>query len=110
MRHSALELDGTALKVYYSNALACPESILLSTIDLTADWMRWKASEPETILEPATGYEGGQMTLAPSKRGDVMEKVRQVRDPAIFQDGDETYLLYSVAGEQGIAIAKLDSD
>ncbi len=34
-----------------------------------------------------------------------MEKVRQLRDPAIFRDGDEAYLLYAVAGEQGIGVA-----
>jgi hypothetical protein len=32
----------------------------------------------------------------------------QLRDPAIFEDDDgRTYLLYSVAGESGIAIAEL---
>jgi hypothetical protein len=30
-----------------------------------------------------------------------------VRDPGIFREGGDTYLLYSVAGEYGIAIARL---
>lgn len=33
--------------------------------------------------------------------------VRQIQDPAIFEDGDHSSLLYSVAGERGIAIARL---
>jgi hypothetical protein len=33
--------------------------------------------------------------------------VRQLRDPGIYQEGNRTYLLYSVAGEQGIAIAEI---
>lgn len=110
MRHSAFQLDGNTLKVYYSNALSCLESILLSTIDLTPDWMHWKESESVTVLEPTTDYEGGQVPTAQSKRGDIMEKVRQLRDPAIFREGADTYLLYSVAGEQGIGIATLDFD
>ncbi len=36
-----------------------------------------------------------------------MGKVRQLRDPVAYRDSADTYLLYSVAGEQGIAIASL---
>ena len=32
---------------------------------------------------------------------------RQLRDPAIFEEDGQTYLLYAVAGEQGLAIARL---
>ena len=34
-------------------------------------------------------------------------RVRQLRDPAIFREDRKTYLLYSVAGESGLAIAEL---
>jgi hypothetical protein len=33
--------------------------------------------------------------------------VRQLRDPAIFREDGRTYLIYSVAGESGLAIAEL---
>jgi len=36
-----------------------------------------------------------------------MEQVRQLRDPALLETDGRTYLLYSVAGESGIAIAEL---
>jgi hypothetical protein len=36
--------------------------------------------------------------------------VRQLRDPAIFREDGRTWLLYSVAGENGIAIAELKDD
>jgi hypothetical protein len=39
-----------------------------------------------------------------------MVPVRQLRDPAIYQEDGRTYLLYSVAGEHGIAIAELLED
>ena len=90
--------------------LESPERIYLATIDLRPDWTQWKESEPVTLLEPDMEYEGADMPTEPSSRGAVMEKVRQLRDPGIYQEGDATYLLYSVAGEQGIALARLLED
>jgi hypothetical protein len=107
MRHSAVKLDGAKLSVFYSDAGDCPESILVSTIDLNGDWMQWKATEPRVVLEPETEYEGAELPLEPSKRGAIFERVRQVRDPGIFREDGKTYLLYSVAGEYGIALAEV---
>lgn len=107
MRHAALRLKGATLQVFYSNAGDAPERILLSTIDLTPDWMQWKESPAVTILEPEYDYEGVKLPLVSSERGWAPEPVRQLRDPCIYQESNETYLLYSVAGEQGIAIARL---
>jgi hypothetical protein len=33
--------------------------------------------------------------------------VNQLRDPAIFEEHERTYLIYAVAGESGIAIAEI---
>jgi len=107
MRHTALKLDGPILSVFYTNAGDCPERILLSTIDLTRDRRSWVASVPVVVLEPELDYEGGNLPRVPSVRGLVSEPVCQVRDPAIFCENSHTYLLYSVAGEHGIAIAEL---
>jgi hypothetical protein len=110
MRHSALKLDGDRLSVFFTQAGDCPERILLSQIALTGDWRSWQAGEPVTVLEPEEEYEGGHLALEPSKRGLVMGPVRQLRDPAIYREDGRTYLLYSVAGEYGIAIAELLED
>ena len=107
MRHSALRLRDDVLEVYYSIAGAAPESILLSKIELTPDWRDWNASEPVKVLEPEMEYEGAGLPIEPSKRGAVNEPVRQLRDPCIYDESGTTYLLYSVAGESGIAIAML---
>jgi len=107
MRHTALKLDGNILSVFYSNAHDCPERILMSTIELTPDWMTWKKSAPAIILEPEMEYEGAELPFEPSARGWAPERVKQLRDPAIFSECGRTYLLYSVAGEHGIAIAEL---
>ena len=50
------------------------------------------------------------LPLEPSVSRKVLEKVRQLRDPRIFREGKKTFLLYSVAREHGIAIAKLFED
>lgn len=107
MRHTALKLDGSTLSVFYSNVGDCPERILLSTIDLTPDWRQWQASEPATVLAPEMEWEGANLPLEPSIRGWAPQPVRQLRDPAIFREDGRTYLLYSVAGEHGIAIAEV---
>ena len=59
------------------------------------------------MLEPELAYEGAHQPLVPSERGAIHEPVRQLRDPCIFEEGGRTWLLYAVAGEQGIAIAEL---
>jgi hypothetical protein len=33
--------------------------------------------------------------------------VNQLRDPALFEEDGQVYLLYSVAGERGIALARV---
>ena len=79
----------------------------MAEIDLSPDWMEWRESEPTVVLEPETEYEGADLPLEPSRRGLTEVSVRQLRDPAIYEEKGSAYLLYSVAGEDGIAIAKL---
>lgn len=107
MRHCALKIDGSVLSVFYTSVGDCPERILLSTIDLSMDWTAWRATQPVTVLEPTADYEGANLPPEPSVRGWSPEPVRQLRDPAIFREDGRTYLLYSVAGESGIAIAEI---
>lgn len=107
MRHSALKLDDSRLGVFFTNVGSCPECILFSTIDLSSDWREWRASEPITVLTPEEEYEGAGLPLEPSVRGPAPGPVRQLRDPAVFSEGGRTFLLYSTAGESGIAIAEI---
>ncbi|MFN8526673.1 MAG: hypothetical protein U0821_26515 [Chloroflexota bacterium] len=107
MRHSAFKLDGDTLSVFYTNAGDAPEQILMSTIELAADWRAWRTTDPVAVLAPEMPYEGSDQPIEPSKRGLVHGPVHQLRDPAIFREDGRTYLLYSVAGEHGIAIAEI---
>ena len=106
-RHAALILLDDILYVFYSRAGDCPEHILCATVDLRPDWRGWKASVPFSILEPETDYEGVNLPLGPSQRGAIHEPARQLRDPGIYQEGGQVYLLYSVSGESGLALAEL---
>ena len=106
-RHAALLLRDDILYVFYSRAGDCPEHILCATVDLRPEWKEWKASLPFSILEPEIDYEGVNLPLEPSQRGAIHEPARQLRDPGIYQEGDQIYLLYSTAGESGIALAEL---
>jgi len=107
MRHSAVLVKGDRLHVFYSSVGDTPEHILLSTIHLTDDWNAWTPTEPVSVLRPDGDHEGGDLTLRPSVRGWAPKRVRECRDPGIFTEGGKHYLLYSVAGEYGIAIAEL---
>jgi hypothetical protein len=106
MRHSAVQLAGDTLRVFYTNAGDCPERILLTEIALTDNWSSWTTSPPITVLAPAMPYEGADQPLVPSERGAIHEPAHQLRDPCIYEEGGRTWLLYAVAGEQGIAIAE----
>ncbi|OGV67299.1 MAG: hypothetical protein A3K19_25580 [Lentisphaerae bacterium RIFOXYB12_FULL_65_16] len=107
MRHAAVLPADDTLTVFYSNANDCPERILYASIRLEPDWHTWRPTPPTTLLRPETDYEGADCAIEPSRRGAVHHRVHQLRDPCVFQDEGRTYLLYSVAGEHGIAIGEL---
>ena len=80
---------------------------MVSTMELHGDWAGWKATVPVEVLTPLTGYECADLSVKPSIAGDVKGRVRQMRDPALFQENGRVYLFYSICGEQGIAGAEL---
>ena len=113
-RHVALykvESDeGDVLLVFFSNRGDAPERILVSAVDMGGDWQNWQAGEAFEVLRAERDYEGANGVVAPSQRSTAYGEVNQLRDPGIFADGDDLYLLYTVKGEAGIALAKLDTD
>lgn len=108
MRHAAVWVEEETLYMLYSAAGDTPERILLSVIDLSRDWPSWEASTAEIVLEPEMKWEGVDLMLEPSRYGAAKKHVRQLRDPGLFEEDGQRYLLYSVAGEQGIGIARLE--
>jgi hypothetical protein len=107
LRHAAVDVTGDTLDLYFSRIGDQPESILVSQVKLTPDWSEWKASPPQKVLEPGTPYEGADLPLAPSQIGIAPTPVRELRDPFVFRERGRRYLLYTIAGESGIALAEL---
>jgi hypothetical protein len=107
VRHVGLLARGSTLFVFFTAIGDAPERVMLSTIDMTADWMTWRASTPVDVLAPETSYECAGLPDAPSQAGDIDVPARQIRDPFVFEDGRRVLLYYAVCGEQGIAAAEV---
>ena len=84
-----------------------PERILLSMLNTADDWQQWRFTETCEIHRAQKPWEGADMVPRASQYGGCMQRVNQLRDPAIFEDAGKIYLLYAIAGEQGIAIGEL---
>lgn len=110
MRHSALLVRGDYLYVFWTQVGDTPERILLSTMDITGDWMQWVESEVVEVLRPEETWEGADAPLEPSVRSVAYGHVNQLRDPAVYVENDRAFLLYAVAGESGIALVELIFD
>ncbi len=109
-RHHALLLRGSTLHVLYTRAGDRPERILHTRVDTRGDWRDWRTEGETTVLEPEASWEGADLPLHASERGQVMAPVRQLRDPCIFEDEGALHLVYAIAGEQGLAMARLRLD
>lgn len=109
MRHSGVKVDGESLYLFYTRIGDAPERIFVTRIDMRSDWMQWRdrMSLPALVLQPEKTYEGADLPAGPSRKGAARRRVNELRDPAIFEEGNKTYILYSVAGESGLAIAEL---
>lgn len=109
-RHFAVRrLDGDRIQLFLTRRGDRPERVMVATVDLGPPDEEWRADPhpPETVLWPARGYEGGDCPLRASESGSVHGPVRALRDPAVFEEAGRTYLFYAVAGERGVAGAKL---
>lgn len=107
MRHAAVWVEDDLLHVIYSNRGDAPESLLHCTIDLLTDWNGWQPSAPTVLLAPERDYEGAHLPVVPSVIGPADEPVNQLRDPAVYFEDGRRYLIYAIAGEQGLALAEL---
>jgi len=108
MRHAGLLKRGNLLYVFWTRVGDVPESIMVSTIDISGDWQQWKNAGERIVLRPERSWEGANAPLEPSVRSTAYGLVNQLRDPAIFEEGEDIYLFYAVGGESGIAVAKVN--
>ncbi len=108
MRHAGLLKKENILYVFWTRVGELQESIMVSTIDISGDWQQWRNVGERVVLRPEFDWEGANMPLAPSMRSTAYGVVNQLRDPAIYEEGEDIYLLYVVGGESGIALAKIE--
>lgn len=108
MRHAALLKRGNTLYVFWTRVGDVPESILVSSVDISGDWQQWRHAGERVVLKPERDWEGANAPLEPSVRSTAYGLVNQLRDPAIFEEGEDIYLFYAVGGESGIAVARVD--
>jgi hypothetical protein len=96
------------LQVYYTRIGDMPERILRDSITLADNSREWSIrGREEEILRPEASWEGAELPIAPSRRGAARHPENALRDPAIYAENGETYLLYAIAGEQGIAVTRI---
>jgi hypothetical protein len=108
VRHVALLQRGSTMYVFFTAIGDNPERVMMTTIETAGDWTAWRASEAVEVLRPEAPYECRTLRGAPSEAGDVKGPVKQLRDPAVFEENGRTWLFYSFCGEQGIAGAELE--
>ena len=67
-----------------------------------SDWT--VSNKPRLVRAPTEEWEGTRYPLVPSKIGKA-RAVRQLRDPFVYYEGENSVMFYSFAGESGIAVA-----
>ena len=110
IRHVSIKLQDQVLTVFYSRIGDAPECIYRTRFSLSGqsinEWRR-SASFEEVLIIPERDYEGSRLPLVPSQSGPSEAPENALRDPYYFKTGGIEYLFYTVAGESGIAVAKL---
>lgn len=109
IRHFSFLQQGDDCFVFWTRVGDVPERIFCSALLKTNNWHEWTIDPETEIHRPLKNWEGNNQPLIPSRYGESMQPVNQLRDPAIYTEGNKTYLLYAIAGEQGIAIGELIS-
>lgn len=107
VRHSSLIIRGDQLYVFSTKVGDIPERILLATVNMKPPSFFWKASNFIELLKPEKEYEGANLPLQKSSRSAINIPINQLRDPYVYQEGENYYLLYAITGERGIALAKI---
>ncbi len=114
IRHVGTDVHNGRLYVYFSCLAHRPERILATVVEMKGPPETWVAKGVHEVLQPERIWEGADLPLAYSRGGSTIKygynRVRELRDPAVYREGNDAWLLYSAAGEYGLGIAKLEVD
>jgi hypothetical protein len=106
MRHPAVWVENDRLHLFFSRVGDAPERILASTVEPLDDWNAWRPSTEQTVVFPKDMRPSMSEWHLP-RYGPAHIVMRPLRGPFVFEDEGELYLLYTVGGEHGSAMAKL---
>lgn len=107
MRHVGLDYQRDRLVVYFSCVGHRPERVLATVVPLAGPPETWRAQGTFEVLRPGTPAEGADLPLAYSNGGISRTLVNELRDPTVFREGAHAWLIYSIAGEHGLGLARL---
>jgi hypothetical protein len=109
IRHTAVLQHRGRTLVLFTRLGDRPERIFCAVLeDATKDWRHRRLGRKIEVLRPEEAWEGADLPLEEGRPGIQTDRQNAVRDPCIYREGGRTFLLYSVAGESGIALAELD--
>ena len=107
IRHTAVRVRDHWLEVYFTRQGDVPESILMAEIDLRLPWAYWALGPIVQVLSPTEEWEGAGLPRVRSRAGVAHGPQNAVRDPAIYEEDGQLFLLYAIKGENGIALARV---
>ena len=84
-----------------------PECILHCRIELSVNSQDWRFGPVTTILSPKEPWEGYGRVPIKSSEGSARGWIPELRDPCLFYDEGQLWLLYSGGGERGIGLAQV---
>ncbi|MGB0922361.1 MAG: hypothetical protein ACPG06_05600 [Alphaproteobacteria bacterium] len=107
-RHHAFHLVGNTLYIFFTRVGDAPERILVTAVDVSSDdWADWQPGEVFEVMRPEAVWEGADLPIEPSVRGETTRREHALRDPHVFNDDGQLYLVYAGGGEDAIGIAEL---
>jgi hypothetical protein len=98
-RHTTILADED-ISIYYTVVGEAPERVYVTDLQ----------GNGGEVLRPLYEWEGANKHLVRSKYGGINCLVNQLRDPFIYKENNQLYLLYSYGGESGIAITKIENN
>lgn len=109
-RHTCVLVINKVIYVFFSNVTDNPEHIKVGELIINEKNNACNITNIKSIIEPELYYEHHNSEFIKSDYGGTNNFVRQLRDPYVFNDDKDIYILYTVCGEKGIAIAKIIFD
>lgn len=102
-RHTCVTTTNKKVFICYSTVGDCPEHICMCELEIDNNFIRTKNNF--SLILPELQYEHSNKKPTKSEYGISRETVCQLRDPFVYVENDIAYILYTISGERGIAIA-----